>query len=223
MAGRTIALRLSTVVRTGTAHGPVRQALVLSSHRQYYQSLGARQKDVSTQPKAQSGDNPIAASMARSSTPTGYDTAVKPDDSKNASFLGEADSDDSFEADVEINPEAYRHKLDDVNASGLHGQAGEGDEPIERERKPHEPVDASQAAYLGEADSDDAHEADREVNPEKYRHRIDDASQAAYLGEADSDDAHEADREVNPGKYRHKTEDPSASGIHGQSGELKSA
>lgn len=58
-------------------------------------------------------------------------------------------SDDGFEADVEINPEAHRHNLDDVNASGLHGQAGEGDEPIERERKPQEAIDASQAAYLG--------------------------------------------------------------------------
>lgn len=133
--------------------------------------------------------------------------------------MGEADSDDGFEADVEINPEAHRHKFDDVNASGLHGQAGEGDEPIERERQPVEAMDASQSAYLGEADSDDAHEADKELNPERYRHRIDDASNAAYLGESDSDDAHEVDREVNPETYSHKIEDPTLSGTHGESGE----
>ena len=134
-------------------------------------------------------------------------------------FLGEADSDDGFEADVEVNPEAHRHKFNDVNASGLHGQAGEGDEPIEWERKPHEAVDASQSAYLGEADSDDAHEADREVNPEKYRHHIEDTTNAAYLGEADSDDAHEVDREAYPDKYRHRIDDANVSGVHGESGE----
>jgi hypothetical protein len=134
-------------------------------------------------------------------------------------FLGEADSDDAFEADIEVNPEAHRHKFDDVNASGLHGQAGEGDEPIERERKPQEAIDATHSAYLGEADSYDAQDADREVNPEKYRHHIEDARNAAFLGEADSDDAHEADREVNPEKYKHRIDDPYVSGVHGESGE----
>lgn len=163
------------------------------------------------------GDNPIAASMAQSTTPTGSNAAAE-EETKHASFLGEADSDDAHEADREVNPDKYNHNLSDVNASGLHGQAGEGDELIERERK-LEALDASQSAYLGEGDSDDAHEADREINPEKYRHNIADASQAAYLGEADSDDAHEGDREVNPEKYRHRIDDAGASGMHGESGE----
>lgn len=132
---------------------------------------------------------------------------------------GEADSDDGFEAGVETHPAAYRHQLSDVTASGLHGQAGEGDEPIERERRPQEALDTTHSAYLGEADSDDAHEADRATNPEKYRHRIDDARHAAYLGEADSDDVHEMDREANPESYRHKIEDAGSSGMHGESGE----
>ena len=105
-------------------------------------------------------------------------------------MYSQRDRDDGFEADVEINPEAHRHKFHDVNASGLHGQAGEGDEPIERERKPQEALDASQSAYLGEADGDDAHMADRETNPERYRHKIDDPSLSGAHGESGEGDAH---------------------------------
>lgn len=70
---------------------------------------------------------------------------------RNLIRVGEADSDDGFEADVEVNPNAHRHDLSDVTASGLHGQSGEADEPIERERKPQEAIDAEQSAFLGEA------------------------------------------------------------------------
>jgi hypothetical protein len=94
--------------------------------------------------------------MAKSASPTGNDTTADADGNKNAAFLGEADSDDGFEADVEINPDAHDHKLSDVSASGMHGQSGESDEPIERERKAQEALDAGQSAFLGEADSDDA-------------------------------------------------------------------
>lgn len=59
-----------------------------------------------------------------------------------------------------MNPEKYRHRIDD----------------------------ATNAAYLGEADSDDAHEADREVNPEKYRHRIDDPYVSGVHGESGEGD-----------------------------------
>lgn len=67
--------------------------------------------------------------MKASASPTGKNTSAAAatgpeDENKNAAFLGEADSDDGFEADVEANPEAHRHRLEDVTASGLHGQSG---------------------------------------------------------------------------------------------------
>ena len=96
---------------------------------------------------------------------------------------------------------------------------GEGDEPVPLPERPAVPLDGSQSAYLGEADSNDFHESDREANPEKYRHSISDSSNAAFLGEADSDDAHEADREANPEAYRHRIEDVGVSGAHGEAGE----
>jgi len=49
-------------------------------------------------------------------------------DANQSAFLGEADSDDGFEADIEIHPEKHRHKIEDASVSGLHGQAGEGDQ-----------------------------------------------------------------------------------------------
>ena len=49
-------------------------------------------------------------------------------DARNAAFLGEADSDDAHEADFDINPEKYRHKIEDAGSSGLHGQHGEHDQ-----------------------------------------------------------------------------------------------
>ena len=57
---------------------------------------------------------------------------LDPVDASQSAYLGEADSDDGFESDVELNPEKYRHKIEDAGASGLHGQSGEGDEPIEK-------------------------------------------------------------------------------------------
>ena len=129
-------------------------------------------------PEAAMKDSPTLTSEGTSTVEAG----------RNSAFLGEADSDDHFEADVEINPETHRHRLEDVSASGIHGQAGEGDEPIESERRAQEPLDASQSAFLGESDSDDAHEADRELNPEKYRHRIDDPGASGMHGESGHDD-----------------------------------
>jgi len=49
-------------------------------------------------------------------------------DANQSAFLGEADSDDGFEADIEIHPEKHRHEIEDASVSGLHGQAGEGDQ-----------------------------------------------------------------------------------------------
>lgn len=55
-------------------------------------------------------------------------------DASQSAFLGEGDSDDGFESDVEINPDKYRHKIDDAAVSGEHGQPGEGDGEIEQRR-----------------------------------------------------------------------------------------
>ena len=49
-------------------------------------------------------------------------------DASQSAYLGEADSDDGFESDVEVNPEKHRHKLEDVQGSGKHGEPGEGDQ-----------------------------------------------------------------------------------------------
>lgn len=64
--------------------------------------------------------------MKASASPTGNNTAASAhDENRNAAFLGEADSDDGFEADMAVHPEAHRHELNDMAASGLHGQSGE--------------------------------------------------------------------------------------------------
>ncbi|RVX66933.1 hypothetical protein B0A52_09057 [Exophiala mesophila] len=55
----------------------------------------------------------------------------EPMDASQSAYLGEADSDDGFESDMEIHPEAHRHKIDDASVSGLHGQSGEQDQRIE--------------------------------------------------------------------------------------------
>lgn len=59
-------------------------------------------------------------------------TVPSEDETKNSAFLGEADSDDGFEAHVEAYPEAHRHIIEDASVSGMHGESGEGDGPFER-------------------------------------------------------------------------------------------
>lgn len=44
-------------------------------------------------------------------------------------------SDDAHELDRVVNPEQYRHRIDDPRSSAMHGESGEGDEPFERDRK----------------------------------------------------------------------------------------
>lgn len=67
----------------------------------------------------------------------------------------ETSSDNGFEAHQETYPEHHRHHLSNVDASGIHGQAGEGDEHFESARHhiEHRIHETSQAAYLGESDS----------------------------------------------------------------------
>lgn len=104
------------------------------------------------------------------------------------------------------------------------------------------------AAFLGEADSNDAHDANREAYGEpapsldakhsaylgeadsddgfEAQRDVDgrkedpvDAGQSAFLGEADSDDGFEGRRAAHPEEGEHNIEDASSSGSHGESGE----
>lgn len=105
-----------------------KRALFTSPTRRYYHSSPPWQQDVSAQTSQHRAGNPVAESMRASATPTGNPAAAPPqpdDPNRNTAFLGEADSDDGFEADVAANPEAHRHHFTDVSASGLHGQSGE--------------------------------------------------------------------------------------------------
>lgn len=130
MASRSVLLRLVSAQRavasSKAATSTSKRALFTLPATKYYHSSPPFQQDVSNQGIQQRAGNPIAESMKASASPTGNNTtaAAQPDENRNAAFLGEADSDDGFEADVEARPEAHRHKFDDVAASGLHGQSG---------------------------------------------------------------------------------------------------
>lgn len=60
---------------------------------------------------------------------------LDPVDATHSAFLGEADSDDGFEGRRAAHPEEGDHGIEDASYSGSHGQAGEGDLPIEQERR----------------------------------------------------------------------------------------
>lgn len=97
----------------------------------------------------------------------------------------EADSDDAHQADREVNPEKYRHHIEDAsNAAYL------GEPTVIYQTYPKHFENRMLTHREGEADSDDADMADREANPEKYRHKIDDPSLSGSHGEAGEGDAH---------------------------------
>jgi hypothetical protein len=118
--------------------------------------------------------------MAQSASPSGQSD----DDVKHAAYLGEADSNDGFEAwkDAHGPPPP---DLDASNSAYL-GEA-DSDDGFESYKDIHgeklEALDASQSAYLGEADSDDGFESDVEIHPEKHRHNIEDASSSGEHGQ----------------------------------------
>jgi len=60
-----------------------------------------------------------------------YGVPPPPLDANNSAYLGEADSDDGFEGRRVAHPEEGEHHIEDASTSGLHGQSGEGDGPIE--------------------------------------------------------------------------------------------
>ena len=121
--------------------------------------------------------NPVSQNMSQS------------DDNRHSAFLGEADSNDGFEAYKDAHGEPHP-PIDGTNAAYL-GEA-DSDDGFEAHKEIHgqslEAVDASQSAYLGEADSDDGFESDVEINPEKYRHRIEDASISGLHGQSGEGD-----------------------------------
>lgn len=108
-----------------TSIAAFKRAFFTTPTRKYYHSSPPWQQDVSAQPAQKKASNPINESMTASSSPTGSSggAAVQEDENRNAAFLGEADSDDCIEADVESHPEAHRHELDNVAANALHGQS----------------------------------------------------------------------------------------------------
>lgn len=112
-------------------------------------------------------------------------------DTKNAAFLGEADSNDAFEAAHEINP-PKQPALDGTNSAFL-GEA-DSDDGFEAHGeihgRPQVALDGTNAAFLGEADSDDGFEA-RKAAEGETDHGIRDPSPSAFHGESGEQDTPE--------------------------------
>ena len=174
MAARPVFSAL-VALRPALAGAPVR-ALATKPFQRPISTFKPLYADTPSQPQA----NPLVQSMAQSASPSGQTD----DDGKHAAFLGEADSDDGFEAwkDAHGQPPG---PIDADNAAFL-GEA-DSDDGFESHKDIHGEkivqVDASQAAFLGEADSDDGFESDVEINPEKHRHIIEDASGSGEHGQ----------------------------------------
>ncbi|KAL6248603.1 hypothetical protein RBB50_004858 [Rhinocladiella similis] len=148
------------------------------------------------------------------------------DEAKNAAFLGEADSDDGFEAGRLERGDTFEAVDPAIARNAAYLGEADSNDPFEARRAEEgdaypglDPSAAKNAAFLGEADSNDGFEARRAE--EGDRQEALDATNAAFLGEADSDDGFEADIEVNPAKHDHKIEDTSESGFHAERGELR--
>lgn len=184
MAARTTVLRLLTskAPPLSTTAALSKRALFTSQAQKYYHSSPPWQADVSSQQGPQS-QSPLAASVKAAASPPGDKAQASrqskgEDENRNAAFLGEADSDDGFEADVEAYPDAHRHRLESVEASGMHGQSGTWPS---LPRTSNQLTDRAKPCYPGESDAVYA--------PPRPQVALD-GSNSAYLGEADSNDAH---------------------------------
>ena len=140
---------------------------------------------------------PTGPAQRPSSTPSGQTPpqAAPEYDTKHAAFLGEADSNDAFEANQEINP-SRQEALDPTHAAFL-GEA-DSDDGFESHREAHgrlEAVDASESAYLGEADRDDGFESQQILNPTD--HGPLDPSSSAFHGQPGE---HDTDEEEHGGR-----------------------
>lgn len=114
-------------------------------------------------------------------------------DAKHAAFLGEADSNDAFEATAEINP-SLQEALDATNAAYL-GEA-DSDDGFESHQAAHgrvEAIDSSESAYLGEADRDDGFDSQQILNPTD--HGPLDPSPSAFHGQPGEQDTHEEEHQ----------------------------
>lgn len=147
-ATRNIVPRLLTTPRPTAPTSIIatsRRALFTSQTQKYYHSSPPFQQDVSAQQPQKPTGNPIAELMKASASPADNKTtttaakAGQEDENRNAAFLGEADSDDGFEADIDAHPEAHRHQFSDVSASGMHGQSGELSQAESEESIVHTP------------------------------------------------------------------------------------
>jgi len=137
---------------SSTVASPVRQSRNL--HTTSFKALNGT--------PASPGSDQRPSSIPSAETPP---PAAPEYDTKHAAFLGEADSNDAFEANQEINP-SRQEALDATNAAYL-GEA-DSDDGFEIHREVHgriEAVDASESAYLGEADRDDGFESQKILNP----------------------------------------------------------
>jgi len=132
-----------------------------------------------------------AKAASTSTTPSGETPppAAPEYDAKHAAFLGEADSNDAFEATQEINP-SRQEALDPTHAAYL-GEADSND-GFESHRDAYgrvEPVDSSESAYLGEADRDDGFDSQQILNPTD--HGPLDPSASSFHGQPGEEDTHE--------------------------------
>jgi len=132
------------------------------------------------------GPNQSTSASPSSQTPS---PAALNYDTKHAAFLGEADSNDAFEATREINP-SRPEALDTTHAAYL-GEADSND-GFESHREAYgrvEALDPSESAYLGEADRDDGFESHKILNPTD--HGSLDPSPSAFHGEPGEQDTYE--------------------------------
>jgi hypothetical protein len=147
-------------------------------HVTSYRAAGA------ASPATGPGQTPSTAPPGQTASP-----AAPEYDAKHAAFLGEADSNDAFEATQEINP-SRQEALDATHAAYL-GEA-DSDDGFESHRDAHgrlEAVDSSESAYLGEADRDDGFDSQQILNPTD--HGPLDPSPSAFHGQPGEQDTHE--------------------------------
>jgi len=187
MAARPVLVRLALARSTAgprpkwSLHAAAAASVPLAHRARPLHTSTSRSVDLATS----------SAASARGHPPVAPSIEAQTDETKHAAFLGEADSNDGFEAFRDAYG-APPPSLDTTNAAYL-GEADSDDgfeSQIEVQGKKLEPLDASQAAYLGEADSDDGFEAAKVLDPEavEKRHRVDDPSPSGLHGQVGEQD-----------------------------------
>jgi hypothetical protein len=183
--------QLHTVFRATSRLAPVSTTLTNPSVTQ------ARNLHVTSSKAVKAASASIGQDQRPSTSPSGQtpSPAAPEYDTKHAAFLGEADSNDAFEAAQDINP-SLQEALDARHAAYL-GEA-DSDDGFESHREAYgrlEAVDLSDSAYLGEADRDDGFESQQILNPTD--HGPLDPSPSAFHGQPGEHDTYE---EENKGR-----------------------